>query len=309
MATTAELQGLFPPDFRHSGALQIDVGKGPPAGFKMPRFGPFQIEDARLLQDGKPAAAFFDDHGFVLLPHATRVRDWDVNPVSAQSSEVIRLYYPEIDDLVRHRLYPARRIELFQWSPPLRRGRDTGTQQYAASVHSDYGLTPEDFEVSVIAYADRRAAEGWRARYDQDDVEAFAVVDFWRPTNMCGPLVHMPLALCDASSVELADLVPTSMRGIAPSGLPTNHVAVRYNPGQRWYYYPGMGIDEVLAFKLFECRKRDPGPSRFRSVFHSAFADPVAPCDAEERQSCEHRVGVLILKDRSKGRQLWVVGS
>jgi hypothetical protein len=58
-----------------------------------------------------------------------------------------------------------------------------------------------------------------------------------------------------------------------------------------------MGIDEVLAFKLFDCRKSDSGPNRFRSVFHSAFADPKAPCNAEERQSCEHRVGVLILRD------------
>jgi hypothetical protein len=87
------------------------------------------------------------------------------------------------------------------------------------------------------------------------------------------------------------------MTGIAPSGLPTNHVALRHNPRQRWYYYPGMRADEVLAFKLFECRKDDPRPTRFRSVFHTAFADPDAPADAEERQSCEHRVGVVVLRD------------
>jgi hypothetical protein len=58
-----------------------------------------------------------------------------------------------------------------------------------------------------------------------------------------------------------------------------------------------MRADEVLAFKLFECRKDDPGPSHFRSVFHTAFEDPDAPSDAEERQSCEHRVGVVILRD------------
>ena len=29
------------------------------------------------------------------------------------------------------------------------------------------------------------------------------------------------------------------------------------------------------------------------------FVDPEAPSDAEERQSCEHRVGVLILRDDS----------
>ena len=169
--------------------------------------------------------------------------------------------------------------------------------QYANGVHSDYGVTPEDFEVSVEAYATPQAARSWRQGYDREEVEAFMIVDFWRPTNMTGPLLHMPLALCDPQTVDIADVIPTAMTGIAPSRLPTNHVALRYNPRQRWYYYPGMQADEVLAFKLFECRKDDPIPSRFRSVFHTAFADPDAPTNAEERQSCEHRVGVVILRD------------
>jgi hypothetical protein len=52
----------------------------------------------------------------------------------------------------------------------------------------------------------------------------------------------------------------------------------------------------VLAFKLFECRKDDPEPTRFRSVLHTAFADPDTPAGAEERQSCEHRVGITVLR-------------
>jgi hypothetical protein len=159
-------------------------------------------------------------------------------------------------------------------------------------------VTPEDFEVSVEAYATPEAAKGWRQGFERDEVEAFMMIDLWRPTNMSGPLLHMPLALCDPQSVDMADVIPTAMRGIAPSGLPTNHVALRYNPRQRWYYYPAMRADEVLAFKLFECRKDDPEPTRFRSVFHTAFVDPDVPADAEERQSCEHRVGVVILRDR-----------
>ena len=298
MATTAELRGLFPSEFQAESRIQIDVRKGPPAGFKMPSFGPFEIEDARPLQArAETEAAFFDAHGFVLLSHETAVRSWETNPNSAESSDVVRKYYPEIEQLIRERLYPGRRVEVHQWSPPLRRGRGTPTPQYANGVHSDYGLTPEDFEVSVEAYAKRQAAEAWRRRHDRDDVEAFTIIDFWRPTNMPGPLLHMPLALCDPSSVDLADLVPTALTGIAPSGLPTNHVALRYNPSQRWYYYPRMDTDEVLAFKLFECRKDDPEPTQFRSVLHSAFADPDTPADAEERQSCEHRVGVSVLRN------------
>jgi hypothetical protein len=264
----------------------------------MPRFGPFQIEDARPLQaEAASEAVFFAEHGFVLLSHETAVCEWEPDPTSPENSDVVRVYYPEIEQLIERRLLPHKRVEVHQWSPPLRRGRGTSTPQYANGVHSDYGLTPEDFESSVEAYATRQAAQGWRRGYERQEVESFMVVDFWRPTNMAGPLLHMPLALCDPVSVDVADLIPAAMTGIAPSGLSTNHVALRYTPRQRWYYYPGMRIDEVLAFKLFECRKDDPGPSSIRSVFHTAFADPDVPPDVEERQSCEHRVGIVILRD------------
>ena len=182
MATTAELRGLFPPEFKPERRIQIDVRKGPPAGFKMPSFAPFHIEDGRPLQAlSASAGEFFDRHGFVLLSHKTAVRNWEPDPASVEESEVVRIYYPEIERLIREQLYPGRRLEVHQWSPPLRRGRGTPTPQYANGVHSDYGLTPEDFEVSVEAYADRHAAEVWRRGYERDEVEAFVVVDFWRP--------------------------------------------------------------------------------------------------------------------------------
>jgi len=254
--------------------------------------------DARPRQaQARSEADFFDRHGFVLLSHETAVRDWEVTADAAETSEVVRLYYPEIERLVRQRLLPGKRVEVHQKAAPLRRGRGTSTPQYANGVHSDYGTTPDDFQVSVEAFAGPQAGQGWRRSYERDEVEAFMMIDFWRPTNMAGPLDHMPLALCDPTSVELEDLVPTAMTGIAPTGLPTNHVALRYNSGQRWYYYPAMRTDEVLAFKLIECRKDDPAPSAFRSVFHTAFADPATPADAEQRQSCEHRVAVVILRD------------
>ena len=187
----------------------MDIRKGPPGGFRQPQFGPFEIGDARPLQaEARSEAEFFGDHGFALLQHETAVRDWDADPPT--------VYYPEIDRLVRERLYPDKRVDVHQWSPPLRRGRETGTPQYANGVHSDYGLTPDDFQVSVEAFANAQAAAGWRRAYDRDEVEAFIIVDFWRTTNMSGPLLHMPIALCDPTTVDISDLVPTSLTGVAP---------------------------------------------------------------------------------------------
>jgi hypothetical protein len=55
-----------------------------------------------------------------------------------------------------------------------------------------------------------------------------------------------------------------------------------------------MATDELLAFKLAEFWKT---PTPIRNCFHSAFQHPDTPEGAEERQSCEHRVGVLVLTD------------
>lgn len=175
-----------------------------------------------------------------------------------------------------------------------RRGRDTPVPFYAEGVHSDGGVGIEDYAHNVGAYAGPQAAEWMRAQYAREEVEGLVWVDFWRTTNMAGPLEHMPLALCDISSVEAEDLVPTRLTGIAPEGRETHHLSLRFNAGQRWYSYKGMRDDETLAFALTAFWKEPRGPG---NCFHSAYADPAASPDAELRQSCEYRIGVMVLRD------------
>jgi hypothetical protein len=133
-------------------------------------------------------------------------------------------------------------------------------------------------------------------QYQRPEVRGFVNIDFWRTTNMSEPLRHMPLALCRPGSLDGADIVPSQMIGIAPDEKVSNHLALRFNPKQAWAYFPHMRSDEMLAFKLAEFWKDDPGAPA-QNVFHTAFAHPDTPADAEERQSCEHRIGVLILDD------------
>jgi len=283
--TAARLNGLFPPDFVARGRFTAAVGTPPPGAPP-----PFRVEigDARALQAGAESeAAFFADHGFVLLPHATAVRDWD--------AEIASLYLAEIEAIIRDRLLPERRLEIQQGPYLLRRGRGTATPFYGEGVHQDHGLTPDDYAKNVGAFAGEEAARWWRLRFDRDDVAGFMAIDFWRTTNMAGPLRHMPLALCDPASVAAEDLIQTALTGIAPEGRETNHLSLRFNPAQRWYHYPLMTGDELLVFKIFQCTKG--GEDGLASCLHSAFADPDTPADAEQRQSCEHRVGVVLLKD------------
>ncbi|MDB5723092.1 MAG: symbB [Alphaproteobacteria bacterium] len=293
--TTGQINAFFPSDFAIRGRQFIPMGQDPPGVRLETRW--IEIPDARPLQSvSSSESGFFAGHGFVLLPHSTRVRDWTIDPESPFESEVARLYLPEIETVIRERLLPGRRVEIQQGPFLIRRGRDTETPFYAEGAHQDFGLTPDDYQRNVSAFANEEAARWWRLRFEQSDVAGFMVVDFWRTTNMAGPLRHMPLALCDPGSVDRADLVPTAMDWIAPDGKESHHLALRSNPSQRWYHYPAMTGDELLAFKLFEVWKDDRQP-RFASCFHSAFRDPDTPVGAEQRQSCEHRVGVLVLQD------------
>jgi hypothetical protein len=280
-----QLNGFISPEF--SGAMPTIDLRNPPA--RPPaQFPAVPINDGRTLQEQAISEAeFFARNGFVLLNHHTSVEDWDNVPPS---------FGQEVEEIIRTRLLPGRRLEIQQRPSPMRRGRATENPQYAGGIHSDGPLTAELYGANVGAFAGPQAEHWWLQRYRREDVAGFMSIDFWRTTNMSGPLRHMPLALCAPNSVEREDILPMDFIGIAPDARTTHHLALRFNAEQQWYFYPEMTGEEVLAFKLCEFSKDDPD-GHPQNCFHTAFADPDAPADAEERQSCEHRVGVLILRD------------
>ncbi len=281
--TKARLNGLYDPQFVAGGRQQFPVGTLVPG--MDPGGREVSIMDARALQASESCseAEFFARHSFVLLPHVSAVDDWDAEGT---------VYQGEIDRAIREQLFPGKAVEIQQGPNVLRRGRDTTTPDYANGVHSDGGLDVDDFAHNIAAFAGDNAAQWWRKRYDRPDVEGLVWIDFWRTTNMSGPLEHMPLALCDPTSVDADDLIPVAMTGIAPEGRQSRHLSLRHRSGQRWYSYPHMTTDELLAFKLAEFWKT---PAPVRNCFHSAFNHPDTTEDAEKRQSCEHRVSVLVL--------------
>ena len=283
--TTARLNGLYSPEFTLRRRQHFPVGSLAPG--MDPGGREVAVMDARALQEaeGVSEAEFFSRHGFVLLPHATAVTDWDQESL---------IYQPEIDQVIQERLFPGKRVEIEQGPKVLRRGRDTLTPDYADGVHSDGGLGLDDYLHNIGAFANDHAANWWQTLYERPEVLGLVWIDFWRTTNMNGPLEHMPLALCDPGSVEADDLIPVAMTGIAPEGRASHHLSLRFRPEQRWYYYPKMRSDELLAFKLTEFWK---APARFQNCFHSAFDHADTPAGAQKRQSCEHRVGVLVLAD------------
>ena len=286
----AQLRGQFPPGYRANERVNLSElmrnGTGKP-----PQHPPTRIGNARTLQaQAGSEADFFDRHGFVLLDASTRVTDW------GNAEQVADLYLPEVEAMIRERLYPGRKLHVRQPPNVMRRGEGTSTPQYGLGVHSDHGTTADDFQRNVEAFTSPEMGAQWRNSFEGEKVEGFVSLDFWRTTNMAGPIKHMPLALCDPTSVEPEDIIPTALEGIAPGGELTYHVSLVRNDRQLWYYYPDMEPHEVLVFKLFQLM-RDVAHQPWSACFHSAFEDPTAPADAQPRQSCEHRVSVMLLRD------------
>jgi hypothetical protein len=288
------LNGLGPRDFKSSERLELDLTAAERA---YPPAQRVAMHDARPLQaESESETRFFADHGFVLLRHASAVRDWEPNLADPPNSEIGRIYMGEIEAVIRDRLLPGRRLLIWQYPVLVRRGEGMSTPQYGTGVHQDHALAPDDYQLNVAAFAGEKAGAGWRWRYEQDDVEGFMAINFWRTTNMDAPLRHLPLAVCDPASVRADDVIQFAMKGIAPEGRVTHTMSLRFSPEHLWYYYPEMTGDELLAFKIFQSMKADGGPS-LATCFHSAFEHPDTPEGAQKRQSCEHRVSVFLLKD------------
>ena len=296
----SKIYGFFEPTFVPTGRVSMRIEQ--PAPGMLLETPDTRIHDARCLQEREQRegsaseAVFFAEHGFVLLSHESAVEDWDVDPTTPQDENpLMRVYLPEIEALIRSRLLPDRRLEIWQ-GPPQRRGPGTANPSYAGGAHQDFGLSPDDYQEGMQAFTGPEIGAAWRSRFEQDDVAGFMMIDFWRTAGMQEPLKHMPLSVCDPRTVRIEDVVPLAVLDITPTGLPTNQLSLRFHPDQRWYYYPEMTPHELLAFKNFQYFKDAPEAS-VETCFHSAFEDPGTPPDAEVRQSSEHRVSVFLLKD------------
>ena len=97
---------------------------------------------------------------------------------------------------------------------------------------------------------------------------------------------NWPLALCDASSIEPADFLPTDL--VYPDKVGETF-SLRANPAHRWYYYPQLRPDEVLLLKIYDSRTDIAA----RAGAHTAFDDPTTPAEAPPRRSIELRALVF----------------
>jgi hypothetical protein len=217
---------------------------------------PARVHNARL------APIEFATHGFTLLKH-------DIQVDFANQEEVQRRWYPEACRLVRE-LTGASEVLAFMGIH--RGGEENLGGGPALSAHVDFN------EASLRGWVQRLLPE----RAGELAGRRLLNVNLWRGTR---PVRCSPLAVCDARSVEKGDfmLVRFGEAPPAPGPIPGG-LNVAYNPNHRWYYYPDMEPDEVIAFRLFDTANPD-----WKMTAHTAIVDPTAAADAPKRMSYELR--------------------
>jgi hypothetical protein len=236
------------------------------------RFDPrlVAIRDAR----GGIDAPHLDREGFQLVPHASAVRDY-LDPTQLEG-----VYFAEIRDLIR--AVTGARVVAIAATPFVRfgeRSEQSGqlkNSRPARFVHIDYGdARGKALADQVFATLEDR---DWQFR-------RFAHYNVWRV--LTPPPQDIPLAVCDARSLQGGDLIP-AVAVFDFAGVPertAESLVLRFNPAHRWHYFRDMTPAEALIFVTNEGDPRRP-----HHVPHTAFDDPTCPAGTIARSSIEIRV-------------------
>jgi hypothetical protein len=226
------------------------------------------------IRDMRPVAAEvgLDRQGFALVEQHTAVHDfWD-------DDEVRRVYYPEAERFLAEKT-GASRVFIFDH---LQRRRVPGATRRAP------GVPPQP---ATRVHVDHTSRSGPQRVCDllPDEAEELLkgrvqVINLWRPIR--GPLQDSPLAVCDARTVDPADLVPSDLVYRERVG---ETYSVTYNPAHEWYYVPEMRREQALLLKIADTKT----DGRARFMPHTSFTDPTTPADAFLRESIELRTLVF----------------
>jgi len=178
-----------------------------------------------------------------------------------------KVYYPEVEKLILDNVPGAHKVTLFDHT--VRRSNPNAPRAPVTRVHVDQ--TARSTEWRVRLHNPEDADELLKGRY--------RIINIWRPIN--GKVQALPLGFASADTTKDEDLVPVEHRYPHRNG---ETAAVRYNPGQKFFYWSGMDDDERLFLKCYD--SQDGVGQR---VPHTAFVDPRTPEGAKGRESIEVR--------------------
>src|SRR3979411_2913270 len=144
------------------------------------------IEDAR----GRESEFTLDRNGFALVKAPTAGADF------SSPDEIKRVYYPEVERLVRDTLGASR---VFVFDHNVRNATRPGMPVPSRQVHNDH----------TVNSAPRRVRDHLGADAEELLKHRFGIVNVWRPVR--SPVLDSPLALCDARSFTDDDLIASDL--------------------------------------------------------------------------------------------------
>lgn len=225
------------------------------------------------IRDARPLAAVgelsLESSGFERVVRPSRLRDF------RDEARIRSVYYPEAAAIIREATGASHTV-IFDHTL-----RDSAEGSRAtASLREPVQRVHND---QTVISAPRRVRDHLPAAEAERRLQGrFAIINLWRPID---PVARLPLALCDARSLDPADRVPSSL--VYPDKVGETWL-FHYNPAQRWYYFPWLTPAEALLLKIHDSRE-----DVARYTAHSAFEDPTSPADAPPRRSIELRALVF----------------
>ena len=162
-------------------------------------------------------------------------------------------------------------------------------------VHSDFAAGHEGF----IARTWSQPGDAARAALARNGADPSAVtgagrtvvLQFWR--NVGPARMDFPIAFCDARTVSPAESRAFHVTDYAGTGASFDALGVTApagGTGHRWYAFPELSAEEVVAFRTYDTDLVARGATYFTP--HSAFRDPAvepgrpARCSIELRATC-----------------------
>lgn len=228
--------------------------------------------------------------GFELLQHASAVNDWD------DDDEIARVHYGEICELAQQQTGCDHALV----SSHIKRNPEQAKKHSDLSpirfVHSDFADSYGDLLREMYRAGERAEA----TRKQGVDAEAVAgarrlvILQFWR--NIGPAKMDMPLAFCDARTVGRDDVQAIPVKNYAGSGFDFEAlgiIAPADPDSHRWYVFPEMKLDEVVAFRTYDSDMVPTGEHYWTP--HSAIRDPEVELGQPSRSSIELRATCVFL--------------
>lgn len=246
----------------------------PPPGEPTRNYSDFTQET--LIHDlrGHESSVNLDKDAFQVISNVAP----SAEPSFTEDQSIKDNYYPEVEQLLLKHIPGSNKIHIFDHT--IRRAGKNAPRSPVTRVHIDQ--TAPSVAKRVRRYFPDEAEDLLRGRY--------RIVNVWRPLNK-KPVESFPLSFASTSTLEDGDVVPIEHR--YPDGYTGQTAAIRYNPGQKWYYLSGMTGSERLLLECFDSESLKEGSKIGGRVPHTAFVDPRTREDAEGRESIEVRALVF----------------